>query len=332
MITTAMPFPLKSSNGFIADSGSGWVIIDGGVNTEVNRRVWETALHNIGISWPQIKAIYLTHYHHDHLGLAGWMQQQADVPVYIAAPDARMVENILHLSVSDYRDRFQDECLSHDWSRELQLLLAKDVVSISYLLDPLPELSIFPEASSFQMADYLMTAIPIPGHTDGHLAFTGNGEIIFSGDNLLAYYQLHATDWPHNLHPNPLQLFIKAMANLESLPIRQVFPGHGPVFDNFSERIQLLYQHHLGRLNQVSKMLTRPMTAWGLAQMVFPKAEYIHIKRLILAETLAYLQWLEYHGFVLTHSRDGIVYYQPATDLANSLTMEQLFLENPPTL
>ncbi|MGE5380296.1 MAG: MBL fold metallo-hydrolase, partial [Methylocystaceae bacterium] len=141
MVTTPMPFPLKASNGFIAESAQGWVIIDGGVNTETNQQIWENALKDIGITWKQLSAVYLTHYHHDHLGLAGWMQRKAEIPVYMDEEDAIKLKNLLLHSAQDYVNKFAAECSRHSWSHEYQQQLAADVANIFYLLEPLPELS-----------------------------------------------------------------------------------------------------------------------------------------------------------------------------------------------
>ncbi|MGE5381464.1 MAG: hypothetical protein ACM3NT_10420, partial [Methylocystaceae bacterium] len=226
-----------------------------------------------------------------------------------------------------YVNKFAAECSRHSWSHEYQQQLAADVANIFYLLEPLPELSALPPDHHFVMAGYTMTNISVPGHSDGHQVFIGNQEILLSGDNLLANYQLHATDWPHNIQTNPLQRFLSAMIRLESLPIKQVLPGHGPVFANFSERLHLLFQHHFSRIILVAEKLTQPMTAWELAQKVYPAADYIHIKRLMLAETLAYLQLMENRRLVTASDHDGLTIYEPAFDKPSSFTIQQLFFE-----
>lgn len=324
MVTTPMPFPLKSSNGFIGETDQGWVIIDGGVNTKLNQQLWNTAIKEIGINWHQVTAIYLTHYHHDHLGLAGWMQQQAEVPVYLAPQDALMVEELLLISAQNYVDLFIQECTRNDWRRELLPLLATDIAGIAKLIHPLPQISSLTPQHTITVAGTPIMALATPGHSDGHQCFLVGTKMLFSGDNLLANYHLHATDWPHNRIANPLFHYLNAMATLEKLPINLVLPGHGPMFNNFSERLHLLYEHHLLRITRVWEQLKQPMSAWQLAQKVFPNAEYIHIKRLILAETLAYLQLLEYSHLVRSELAGQITYYYPIAGAIMPATVSEL--------
>ena len=76
VLRNTMPFPLRENNAFIAESDKGWAVIDTGVNTRENQQRWTAALKEIGISYRHIQKIYVTHYHHDHLGLAGWLQER----------------------------------------------------------------------------------------------------------------------------------------------------------------------------------------------------------------------------------------------------------------
>jgi len=67
VLKTTMPFPLRESNAYIAESDEGWVVIDTGVNIPENQYRWTQALKEIGIYFGHISKIYITHYHHDHM-------------------------------------------------------------------------------------------------------------------------------------------------------------------------------------------------------------------------------------------------------------------------
>ena len=76
-------FPTGDTRCFIAEGEDGWTLIDVGVSTPQARELWESSLREIGISFHQIKGIYLTHGHPDHCGIAGWLQQQSDAQVFL---------------------------------------------------------------------------------------------------------------------------------------------------------------------------------------------------------------------------------------------------------
>lgn len=56
--------------------------------------------------------------------------------------------------------------------------------------------------------------------------------------------------------------------------------------------------------------MKEPTPAWNLAVQLFRDNPYIHIKRLILAETLAYLNALASQQQVEIEKRKGVNYYK----------------------
>ncbi|WP_054695710.1 MBL fold metallo-hydrolase [Syntrophomonas palmitatica] len=309
IIKTFMPFPLKETNAFLAESPDGWIVIDCGVNLEVNREQWNLALAEIGINYKMIKGIYLTHYHHDHLGLAGWLQQKCEVPVYLPPEDF----NTYHRFIisDDYFTMIRNDCIRAGWTDDLIHDLTTDMNSIDSMIRPYPQLTPWQKDNNLQLGEDNYQVMRLPGHTDGHIIlFNEKDGILFTGDNVVPHTILHLSDWPHMKIYDPMTEHIKVLDNLASLKIHYCIPGHGKLFENFAERLHIIKQHHERRKEKVLSALTSPTTAWGLSNRAFPDNQYIHIKRLFLAETLAYLQALVTEGQVhKDESGKQIVYW-----------------------
>ncbi len=71
------------------------------------------------------------------------------------------------------------------------------------------------------------TAVPTPGHTEGHCVLLFRDRFLFTGDHLAwdrherrlkAYYDYCWYSWPRQ---------IESMARLCSLPFEWILPGHG---------------------------------------------------------------------------------------------------------
>ncbi len=286
-----MPFPLKESNCYLAESDEGWTVIDTGVNIPLNRDIWTKALKEIGISFKHIKKIYLTHYHHDHLGLTGWLQHHCDCEVYLSSTDLNTFNT--YIEGDNYFAYIKDACLKAGWSLDLIQKLAVDITEINPLIQPYPFLSACPDDKPLSLGKYKLFPLPVPGHSDGHIVFYSYDDyLLLSGDNIVDHTILHLTDWPHTLLANPLQVHIDALQKLSALPITDVLPGHGKIFNEIKDKIELIINHHDKRRELVLANLTEPMNAWELACKIFKDSDYIHIKRLVLAETLAYLNSL----------------------------------------
>jgi len=292
-----MPFPLKENNCFLAETEQGWAVIDTGVNCEENREIFKAALAAIGITWRHISSIYLTHYHHDHIGLAGWLQDKCGATVYLPLPDIIAFQTFV--AGDSYIDKVYDACISADWPLAMVRELEHDLNNIKTLLEPLPDLNPLPIEQTIYLNGHKYTPIAIPGHTDGHYAFhCAENQVLFSGDNIVGHTLLHLTDWPHNKIDNPCDMHLSALNQLQQIRVKTVLPGHGQVFSKINERIDLINNHHNKRKALVYDNLQKPMTAWELAKTFSKSHTYIHIRRLLLAETLAYLQSLLADGII----------------------------------
>ena len=76
----ALPFALNHVNIHIIDDGTGWTIIDSGVADDRTRAVWEEMLAGPLAGRP-VNRLVVTHFHPDHVGLAGWLSEKCDVGV-----------------------------------------------------------------------------------------------------------------------------------------------------------------------------------------------------------------------------------------------------------
>ncbi len=309
IIKTFMPFPLKEVNCFLAESDEGWIIIDTGVNLESNKTIWEKALKEIGISFAHIRAIYLTHYHHGHSGLAGWLQQKTDAPVWLPEPDYKTTQR--YILDDDYYQQIKSTAHQAGWSEELIRDLARDIALINPMAMPFPSISPYNQGHSFTLEGSSYTALHVPGHSDGHCVFySSDSRILFSGDNVIGHSILHISDWPHTSLDDHFTSHLQSLKTIAALEVNTVIPGHGECFSNLTERVDIILSHHHKRKAVTLDKLNEPCTAWELAWKIYPKNDYIHIKRLVLAETLVYCNALLKEGLISLRNEAGRNIYE----------------------
>src|SRR5690606_26775040 len=68
-----LPMALDHVNVFALDDGDGWTLVDTGLDTRKARAIWEAVLAGPLAGRP-VRRVVVTHYHPDHVGLAGWFQ------------------------------------------------------------------------------------------------------------------------------------------------------------------------------------------------------------------------------------------------------------------
>src|SRR5258705_10577284 len=76
-----LPFALDHINLWLLEDGPGWTIVDTGYATAETTARWERIFaERLGGS-PIVRVI-VTHHHPDHIGLAGWLTERWQVPLW----------------------------------------------------------------------------------------------------------------------------------------------------------------------------------------------------------------------------------------------------------
>src|SRR5437762_1868492 len=76
----ALPFRLNHVNIYLLDDGDGWAVLDTGIRNDATRAAWEALVAGPLAGRPLTRLI-VTHFHPDHIGLAGWLCERFDLPM-----------------------------------------------------------------------------------------------------------------------------------------------------------------------------------------------------------------------------------------------------------
>lgn len=74
-IRLPLPMALDHVNVYALEDDDGWMIVDTGIDTRRGRAIWGELLAGPLADKP-VARVLVTHYHPDHIGLAGWFQSQ----------------------------------------------------------------------------------------------------------------------------------------------------------------------------------------------------------------------------------------------------------------
>ena len=76
-----LPFRLNHVNLFLMDTPKGVLILDAGLKSDHSQEHWE-ALINGPLKGKKFAGLLITHYHPDHIGMAGWLQNKLNIKCY----------------------------------------------------------------------------------------------------------------------------------------------------------------------------------------------------------------------------------------------------------
>ena len=89
----ALPFRLNHVNLYLVEDGAGLALIDTGIDDPPSRAAWE-ALIDGPLRGRSLTRLIATHFHPDHIGLAGWLCERFDMPLAMSQTEYLLALNI----------------------------------------------------------------------------------------------------------------------------------------------------------------------------------------------------------------------------------------------
>ncbi|WP_057915426.1 MBL fold metallo-hydrolase [Peribacillus muralis] len=301
-ITIPLPFRLDHVHCFLAEGEKGWTIIDTGLNNDTTRGIWNPIIEKHAI-----KNIIITHYHPDHFGYAGVLQQLTGADVWMTQVDEQAGKTYWEADSLNLLKKNYNACGLED---DIATALSSDESSFMPQVKPYPTVNHHLEEGMhlrFGKCEY--EVIFTPGHSDGLISlYNKENSVLFSTDHILPKISPNISYWFKGFS-NPLEEFFTSLKKIQKLDVEYVIPSHGKPFQNANQRITELLDHHQDRLQVIHERMKEPITVKRGCQILFGDLP-IHESRFAVGETLAHLEYLFLNDQCRKFTRDGIWYYQ----------------------
>lgn len=262
----------------------------------------QSALAHHDLTFGDIEQIFLTHWHGDHVGLAGNIQEAGGASVYIHERDAPLVggDERAWDEVSNLHERrFEEWGIPPEGQETLRAIFDAGP-------DPAeaPTVTPFENGDTFDIGSETITAVHAPGHAAGLCLFEWGTEV-FSGDALLPKYTPNVGGADLRVD-RPLAQYLDTLEMIERKGYDSAWPGHRDAIDDPAERAREIVIHHEERAYRVLEALSRlePADPWTVSADLFGDLESIHILH-GPGESYAHLEHLERAGHV---EREGRMY------------------------
>lgn len=307
-VTMPIPFPLKEVHAYLIDAGGEWVMMDAGFPSEDALAVLKPAVERICGGPSKVHTAFISHYHPDHCGLAGWLEA-AGTRIVVHERDWPSVErmnsdapvNPEEYGGSSFAAIAADTNFSFEQMRQETHGL-RYAVSNPHLVQG---------GETITVGGRAFELIWTPGHTEGHLCVLDrDSNTIFTGDHMLARITPHIGMWRNN-GDSPLHAYEESLTLIEEMAPDRAFPAHEAPIEDVPERARELREHHEARRQDVlAVMSTQTRPALDIAKDVFKGREGGMQTFLALSETLAHLDALAREGLVLKEDGDGAGFYR----------------------
>lgn len=311
-IRMPLPFSLNHINLWVLDDGDAWVIVDTGLNMQVCREAWETLFAG-PLSQKPVSRIIVTHYHPDHIGLAGWLTQRTGAPMLIARTEFLMARMLC----ADVRDQPPDDVVAFyrlaGWKQSwIDALLARGWGNFAKGVAPLPVgYQRIQEGDELTIGGHGWRIVTGTGHAPEHSCLLSQSlGLLISGDQVLPRITSNVSVYPTEPDGNPLKDWMDSLEMLKTLPADVlVLPSHNEPFVGLHIRCNQLLADHGSKLERLAAFLDSPRAVVDCFEAIFGRKLSGEDAAMATGEAIAHLHYLVRNGLAVRTVSDGVAHF-----------------------
>jgi glyoxylase-like metal-dependent hydrolase (beta-lactamase superfamily II) len=309
-----MPGSLKHINIWVLEDGEGVALVDTGIDLPPSRAGWEALLAG-PLAGRTITRVICTHFHPDHIGLAGWLTERFGVALWMTRDEwlfARML-------TTDIRDAPPREAVAYwraaGWSEErIAAEEAKGWGRFAAMVTPVPVSFVrIRDGDRLRIGARDWRVVVGSGHCPEHACLVEDeAGLMIAGDQVLPRITSNVSLSLSEPEADPLGDWLASIAKLKELPDSLlVLPSHGEPFTGLHARLDALAFGHRDRLEALhAHLAVEPRRAVDCFSVLFGRQIDDSIIGLATGEALAHLRRLEVEGSAVREVRDGVYRYR----------------------
>lgn len=310
-----VPGSLKHINLWLLEDEGGIAIVDTGLNIPAAREAWE-ALFAGPLAGRDVTRVICTHFHPDHLGMAGWLVERFGVRLWMTRGEwlfARML-------TSDVRDAPPAEAIDYwraaGWAEErIVTESGKGWGRFANMVTPVPVAQVrLRDGDEIRTGGRTWRVVVGSGHSPEHACLVDEaGGLMISGDQVLPRITSNVSLTLSEPEADPLGEWLASIAKLRLLPDDLlVLPSHGEPFTGLHARLDALANGHAERLDALHAHLDEPRRAVDCFSVLFGRQIDDGVYGMATGEAMAHLRHLEVEGRAVREVRDGVHWYRAA--------------------
>jgi glyoxylase-like metal-dependent hydrolase (beta-lactamase superfamily II) len=308
-----VPGSLKHINIWLLDDEGGFAIVDTGLAIPAAREAWD-ALFAGPLAGRRATRVIVTHFHPDHIGLAGWLADRFGVRLWMTRGEwlfARML-------TADVRDAPPPEAFIYwraaGWSDErIATEEEKGWGRFAAMVSPVPVSMVrMRDGERVRIGSREWDIVVGSGHSPEHACLVDRaGKVMIAGDQVLPRITSNVSLSLSEPEADPLGEWLDSIARLKRLPDDLlVLPSHGEPFTGLHARLDALAAGHRDRLDALHAHLSEPRRAVDCFRILFGRRIEDGSMGLATGEAMAHLRHLEVEGRAARSIEDGIYWYR----------------------
>jgi glyoxylase-like metal-dependent hydrolase (beta-lactamase superfamily II) len=308
----ALPFRLDHVNIYLIEDGDGLALIDTGIDNERTRATWEALLAG-SLAGRRLTRVIATHFHPDHVGLAGWLCERFDLQLAMSQTEYLIALNIRldpqGLRSEPYRGFYRSHGLSEEGT---EILLGNGLQYLRMVSTPPRTFLRLIAEERVRIGERDFEAMTGAGHSpEQAMLYSAADNLFIGGDQILAKISPNVSVEAMDPDGDPLGIYLRSLEKLKSALPEDVLvlPGHNLPFVGLRTRADELIAHHEARCMAILVACqVAPQTVAELVPVIFGrKIEDPHQLVFAFGEALAHVNFMLRAGRLrLAQSQRGL--------------------------
>lgn len=290
---------LNHINVWLLQDEEGWTLVDTGICSEQTRELWKSAF--LDYAHGPLKRIICTHFHPDHVGLAGWIQARTGAEFWITQQEIEAAQRSMRKP--DLEECEASRAFYGRYSSDNEAVRQQDDFWkwMSSAIGPLPSTVRIVDDASIVIGRYEWKVIIGRGHSPEHMClYCEQLKLLISGDQVLPGISSNVSIDTFTADEDPLSRYLESCDVLAQLPPDVlVLPSHRDVFIGLPTRIEELRRGIHSRLARIAASCIKPATGDELLSVIYPGRLDGISWRLAVGEMAAYLNRLQADGRIV---------------------------------
>lgn len=304
-----LPYRLDHVNIYLLQDDEGWAVLDTGLGTDTCRAAWDSILAG-PLKGQRLTRMVVTHYHPDHVGLAGWLTERFGLPLSMPRPEYIYSLALQYapgdLGAETYRPFYRRHGLSPEVT---ELVLRRGHEYLRRTTGVPTTYHRLQHGDTLRIGARDFQVLTGGGHAlEQAMLVLQDQRLFFAADQVIARISPNVS--VHAMEPDldALGIYLRSLRALrDAVPADMlVLPGHGLPFYGLHARIGELIEHHGQRCDLIAEACqARPLSVAELVPQVFHRDLDEHQTGFAFGEVLAHVNHMLGSGTLVLETDAG---------------------------
>jgi glyoxylase-like metal-dependent hydrolase (beta-lactamase superfamily II) len=250
-----LPYRLDHVNVYLIENAGGWTALDTGLGTDACKQAWEAALSG-PLRGQGLKSLIVSHFHPDHVGLAGWLCQRYGLELTMPRPEY-LHSLVLQCAPADYGEEvFRPFYQRHGLSAEAtEIVLSRGHEYLKRTTGVPASYHRIKHDDTLAVGPRAFKVLTGGGHAlEQAMLYRPEERLFLAADQVIARISPNVSVHPMEPDLDALGIYLASLRAIKAsvAPDVLVLPGHGLPFHGLHVRVEQLIEHHALRCGEIA--------------------------------------------------------------------------------